>query len=155
MCANFGENGQSRVNEPDWIFYQHDGPTEVDVLPRLVEEFPDFRPRWQKHLEGWEGKPAGHYNDITVFARFALEDLYITGKTGELKRAFDLMEYWLVKGSSVLQQLIQIGFFEDFQNLALGQKYTLEEFHPFLGPKSREAWDEVVRFWAGEGWNPR
>lgn len=124
-------------------------------MPRLVEEFPEFRPRWEKHLEGWGGEPAGHFNDITVFAHFALEDLYKNGKTDELKRAFDLMEYWLTKGSSGLQQLIQIGFFEDFQNFALGQKHTLDEFLPFLGPKSREAWDEVVRIWTGKGWNPR
>lgn len=143
------------MNDPNWIFYQHDGPTEVDVMPRLVEEFPDFRPRWEKHLEWWEGKPAGHFNDITVFARFALEDLYANRKTGELKRAFDLMEYWLEKGSSGLQQLIQIGFFEDFQNLALGQKFSLDEFLPLLGPKSREAWDELVRLWAGRSNNPR
>jgi hypothetical protein len=138
------------VSEPDWIFYQHDGPTEVNVISRLVEEFPDFRPRWEKHIEWWGGKPAGHYNDITVFAHFALEDLYMTGKTDELKRAFDLMEYWLVKGSSGLQQLIQIGFLEDFQNLALGQKYSLDEFLPFLGPKSREGWDELVNYWASK-----
>lgn len=96
-----------------------------------------------------------HNNDITVFAHFALEDLYKNGKTDELKRAFDLMEYWLVKGSSGLQQLIQIGFFEDFQNLALGQKFSLDEFLPLLGPKSREAWDELVRLWAGRSNNPR
>jgi hypothetical protein len=140
------------ANNPDWIFYRHDGPTEAEVMPRLVAEFPGFRPRWEKHLEYWEGKPpAGNYNDIAQFAHFVLKDLFLDGKNDEVQRAFDLMEYWLKDGSKSLQELIVIGFFEDVQNLALGQGLALDSFVTFLGPKSREAWDELEKFWAGKG----
>jgi hypothetical protein len=139
-------------NNPDWIFYRHDGPTEAEVMPRLVAEFPGFRPRWEKHLEYWEGKPpAGNYNDIAQFAHFVLKDLFLDGKNDEVQRAFDLMEYSLKDGSKSLQDLIVIGFFEDVQNLALGQGLALDSFVTFLGPKSREAWDELEKFWAGKG----
>jgi hypothetical protein len=145
MMANMGNN-------PDWIFYRHGGPTEAEVMPRLVAEFPGFRPRWEKHLEYWEGKPpAGNYNDIAQFAHFVLKDLFLDGKNDEVQRAFDLMEYWLKDGSKSLQELIVIGFFEDVQNLALGQGLALDSFVTFLGPKSREAWDELEKFWAGKG----
>lgn len=139
-------------SKPDWIFYQHDGPTEADVMPRLVADFPDFRTRWEKHLEFWEGKPAGYYNDISEFVRFVVEDLYPSGKTEDVRRLLDLMEYWLGKGSSGVRELVTIGFFEDLQNLASSSPACSKEvFIPFLGPKSREAWDELERFWAGEG----
>jgi len=119
-------------------------------MPRLVAEFPAFRPRFEKHLESWKGKPAGNYNDITQFAYFVVRDVFLGGKTDEVQRAFDLMEYWLKDGSKSLQELIVIGFFEDVQNLALGQGLALEAFVPFLGPKSREEWGELERFWAGK-----
>ncbi len=130
-------------SSPDWIFYRRDGPTEIDVMPRLVSEFPGFRPRWEKHLESWKGEPAGSYNDIAEFAHFVAKDLYPNGNTADLQRAFDLMEQWLRDGPKNLQELIVIGFFEDVQNIALGQGIALDSFVPFLGPKSRDAWDEL------------
>lgn len=45
-------------NNPDWVFYHHDGPTGAEVMPRLLAEFPGFGPRWEKHLEFWGGEPA-------------------------------------------------------------------------------------------------
>lgn len=122
-------------------------------MPRLLAEFPGLRlcPRWKEHLEFWEGKPAGNYNDITQFVYFLVEELYPSGKTEEVQRVFDLMEHWLNTGSVSLQELVVIGFFEDLQNLASQQPFGKEAFIPFLGPKSREAWDDLERFWAGEG----
>jgi len=138
-------------NDPDWIFYRHDGPVEADVMPRLVAEFPAFRPRWDKHLEYWEGIPAGYYNDITQFVYFVVRDLYPSGKIEEVQRALDVMEDLLNNGSKAVRELVVIGFLEDLQNLASGQAFGKEAFIPFLGSKSREAWDELERFWSGEG----
>jgi hypothetical protein len=112
-------------NNPNWTFYRHDGPIEADVMPRLVAEFPGFRPRWEKHLAFWEGEPAGNYNDTTQFVYFVVGDLYPNGKIEEVQHAFDL-------------------------NLASRQAFAKEAFVPFLGPKSREAWDELERFWGGK-----
>lgn len=119
-------------------------------MSRLVAEFPGFRPRWEKHLEFWKGKPAGSYNDITEFVYFVVRDLYPSGKTEETKHVFELMEYCLKNGDKSLRELVVIGFLEDLQNLASRQAFGKEAFLPFLGPKSREAWDEIERFWAGQ-----
>ena len=133
---------------PDWISYRHDGATEADVMPRLVAEFPGFRPRWEKHLALWEGQPAGTYNDITQFVYFLVCDLYPSGKAEEVQHAFDLMEYWLKSSNESVRELVAIGFLEDLQNLASRREFGKEAFLPFLGPKSREAWDDLERFWA-------
>ena len=68
-----------------------------------------------------------------------------------MQRAFDLMEHWLKNGHVNVRELVVVGFLEDLQNLASQQPFGKEAFIPFLGPKSREAWDDLERFWAGEG----
>jgi len=108
-------------NNPDWVFYHHEGPTESEVMPRLIAEFPDLRDQWEKHLESWEGKSPGSYIDIGLFVRFVVQDLYPSGKTEVVQRAFDLMEDWLKNGHVSVQQLVVIGFLEDLQNLASQQ----------------------------------
>jgi hypothetical protein len=137
-------------DNPDWVFY-HDGKmTEAEIMPRLVEEFPEFRPRWEQHLSSWKGKAAGGYNDISVFAHFVVEELYPSGKTQELQRAFDLMEQWLVNGNNKVRELVVIGFLEDVQNIASWQPFGRAVFIPFLGPQARDAWNEIERVWAGK-----
>jgi ASPIC and UnbV len=69
-------------NNPDWIFYRDDKPNEAGVMPRLLAEFPGFRPRWEKHLEPWKGKPTGSYNDIAQFVHFVVQNLYPNGNCG-------------------------------------------------------------------------
>ena len=135
---------------PGWIFYRDDKLSETDVMPRLVAEFPAFRPRWEKHLELWKGEPAGNYNDIAEFVHFLVLDLYPTGNTEDLKRAFDLMEYWQVNGNENLRGLIAVGFLETLQNAASWQTFGREAFIPFLGPECRQAWNEIERIWAGK-----
>jgi hypothetical protein len=31
--------------DPGWIFYRDDKASEAEVMPRLIAEFPEFRPR--------------------------------------------------------------------------------------------------------------
>ena len=124
-------------DNPDWIFYSDDKATEAEIMPRVVAEFPAFRSRWEKHLELWKGKPAGHYNDIAQVAHFVVADLYPNGRTEELRRAFDMMEQWLVKGNKNVGDLVALGSLEDVQNIASWQAFGKEVFIPFLGPSSR------------------
>src|SRR5690349_4825827 len=138
-------------SKPDWVFYHHDGPSEAEVMPQLVAAFPGFRSRWEKHLQLWDGEPAGNYIDIAEFVRFVVEDLYPSEKAEEVQRVFDLMELWLKTGHANVQELVVTGFLEDLQNFAAQQPFGKEAFIPFLGPKSREAWYDLERFWEGKG----
>jgi hypothetical protein len=135
---------------PDWTFHSDHRLNEKEVMPRLVAEFPAFRLRWEKHLDFWKGKPAGNYNDIAEFAHFVVQDLYPSGNTADLQRAFDLMEHWLVNGNQNLRDLVAIGFLEDVQNAASWQTFGRDAFIPFLGPQCRQAWNEIERIWAGK-----
>jgi hypothetical protein len=135
---------------PDWVFHHNGELTEAEVLPRLIADFPGFRPRWEKHLDFWKGKPAGGYNDIAEFAHFVVQDLYPNGNTAELQHAFELMEHWLVNGNQNLRTLIAIGFLEDVQNVASWQAFGREAFILFLGPQCRLAWNEIERTWANK-----
>jgi hypothetical protein len=137
-------------NNPDWVFYSHDGPTQAEVIPRLIAEFPELKTRWEKHLESWEGESPGSYIGISLFVHFVIEDLYAGGKTEDVQRVFDLMENWLNSGSPNVRELVVTGFLEDLQKFASQQPFGKEAFVPFLGPKSREAWDDLERFWAGK-----
>ena len=143
IMANMGNN-------PDWIFHRDDRPSEAEVMPRLIAEFPGFHARWEKHLESWQGEPAGNYNDIAQFVHFVVKELYPTGKTADLQHAFDLVEQWLVNGNQNLRDLIVIGFLEDLQNVASWQEFGREVFIPFLGPQSHQAWNEIERTWASK-----
>jgi hypothetical protein len=135
---------------PDWVFHRDDKLTEVEVMPRLIADFPDFRSRWERHLELWKGKPAGSYNDIVQFAHFVAEDLYPKGKTADLQHVFDLVEHWLVNGNQNLRDLIANGFLEDLQNVASWREFGKEVLIPFLGPESRKAWNEIEKIWVGK-----
>lgn len=137
-------------DNPDWIFHHDDKVTEAEIMPRLVEEFPAFRPRWEKHLSFWKGEPAGGYNDVSEFAQFVVMELYSSGKTEEVQRAFDLMEQWLVNGNQKVRELVVIGFLEDLQNIASWQPFGKAVFIPFLSPQSRDAWNQIERVWAGK-----
>jgi hypothetical protein len=138
------------ADNPDWVFYGDDKPSEAQVMPRLITDFPDFRPRWERHLALWKGEPAGSYNDIVQFAHFVVEDLYPNGRTADLQHAFDLVEHWLVNGNHNLRELMAIGFLEDVQNIASWQEFGKKAFIPFLGPESRKAWNEIEKMWGGK-----
>jgi hypothetical protein len=138
------------TDNPDWVFYRDNKATEAEIMPRLVEEFPGFRSRWERHLELWKGEPAGGYNDIAQFAHFVVEELYPSGQTEEVQRVFDLMEQWLVNGNKKVGDIVVIGFLEDLQNIASWQPFGRAVFIPFLRPQSRDAWNEIERVWAGK-----
>jgi hypothetical protein len=127
---------------PDWVFYHDDKPSEAGIMPRLIADFPGF--------QLWKGEPAGNYNDIAEFAQFVVKDLYPSGNTADLQRAFDLMEMWLVNGNRNLRDLIAIGFLEDVQNVASWQPFGKEAFIPFLGPQCLQAWNEIEKIWTGK-----
>jgi hypothetical protein len=138
-------------DEPNWIFAPRSGkPTAADIMPRLVEEFPGFRPRWEKHLAQWKGEPAGGYIDIAEFAHFVVEELYPNGEIEKVQHAFDLMEEWLANGDRSASDLVVLGFLEDLQNVASGRPFGSSAFVAFLGPKSRDEWNDLERVWAGK-----
>jgi hypothetical protein len=61
-----------------------------ETVLSLVDKFPIFLPRWRKHLEYWQGEPAGQYNDMAEFAHFVVEDLYERANLDEMQASLRL-----------------------------------------------------------------
>jgi hypothetical protein len=116
----------------------------------LVKAFPEFSDRWRKHLAHWGGTPAGSYNDMAEFVHFVVEDLYEKEHTGEVRRAFELLETLFVEGDQPIRDLIGWGFLETLGNFASWRPYGSKVFEQFLGPMSTQCWKEIQRKWAGK-----
>ena len=123
----------------------------ADTILTLVNAFPAFLPRWRQHLEHWKGAPAGQYNDIAAFVHFVVEDLYEKGNLDDMQRVFDCLERLFAEGNQETMDIIGFGFFETLQNFASWRPYGNTVFQPFLGPMSKEVWDEISRMWQGKG----
>jgi hypothetical protein len=127
------------------------GPTLTSpTVCVLVEAFPEFSTRWRKHLADWGGEPAGSYNDMAKFVHFVVEDLYEKELTGEVRRAFELLETLFVEGDQPTRDLIGLGFLETLQNVASWRPYGNRAFEQFLGPMSTRCWKEIQRQWSGK-----
>lgn len=121
-----------------------------ETILSLVEGFPAFSPRWRKHIEYWQGEPAGNYNDMAEFVHFVVEDLYEKGKLDEMQRVFNRLETLFVEGNQETRDLIGLGFFETLQNFASWRPYGNTVFEPFFGPMSERVWKEIRRNWKGK-----
>jgi hypothetical protein len=116
----------------------------------LVEAFPDFSPRWRKHLAYWRGEPAGNYIDMAEFVHFVVEDLYEQSNLDELRRFFECLERLFVEGNQETRDIIGLGFLETLQNFASWRSYGNTVFEQFLGPMSRQVWNDIKRQWRGK-----
>lgn len=87
------------------------------------------------------------YIDISNMSRFVLWKL--TSKdTSCFDTIFQYAEQILLKGTESTRNLIVIGFFEGIQNNAGWHK--IDYYHGFdqwLQPKSKKAWNDLIKFW--------
>lgn len=121
-----------------------------ETVLSCVDKFPAFLPRWRKHLEYWQGEPAGQFNDMAEFVHFVVEDLYERGNLDEMQRVFGCLETLLAEGGQETRDLIGLGFFETLQNFASWRPYGNTVFEPFFGPMSKQVWKEIGRTWHGK-----
>lgn len=121
-----------------------------ETILSLVETFPTFSPRWRKHLEYWQGEPAGDYNDMAEFVHFVVGDLYEKGNLDEMRRVFDCLERLFTEGNQGTRNLIGLGFFETLQSFTSWRPYGNTVFEPFFGPMSKRVWKEIIRNWKGK-----
>ena len=70
------------------------------------------------------------------------------GRGAELAPVFALIEGWLTGGDDYTRTLAVTGFLEDLQNGALHRGTRPDDFHPMLGARAREAWDQLNGFWS-------
>jgi hypothetical protein len=120
------------------------------TISALREAFPQFSERWTRYIESWGGKPPGSYLDMAEFVHFVVEDLYEKRSLDETRRAFQVLDKLFVEGDQSTRDLVGFGFFETLPCVASWQPYGSRVFEEFLGPMSKQVWNEIQRKWAGK-----
>lgn len=120
-------------------------------MPLLLEAAPGVSETWREHLEYWGSEDRGPYTDLGAFAGYLVQS-FGSGSTSEFGAVFDVVEQILRDGDESAKQLATIGVLEDIQTIASHESFGAEAFVKWLGPLSREAWDQIDRLWrAGNG----
>jgi hypothetical protein len=118
------------------------------VIPRFLEVCPSFQQRWNEHLAYWAGKPAGDYLDIAELAHHVVESY--AGDRSCLPAIFQLTEELLRAGHPKQKEIIAAGLLEAVQTIASHQDFGPDAFLSYLGPLSRDVWDQIERAWQGK-----
>ncbi len=122
--------------------------TQDKIIPFLLERCPEFAPAWKDHQSGVNAD-IGPYIDVGEFVHFLI-DSYELGNGDLMRRAFQAVEDLLVEGDRSVQEITALGILETLQCAASWKPYGNKAFIQWLGPKSREEWDELVEIWRGK-----
>lgn len=125
-------------------------PSTSPVIAELRRACPEFTDRWKKHISSWGGNPAGTYNDMAEFVHFVVEDLYEKGELDAVRGIFQLLEKLLIGADQETRDFIGLGFFETLQNYASWRPHGKAVYEQFLGPMSKQVWNELQAKWAGK-----
>jgi hypothetical protein len=124
--------------------------TKDDMMGVLLAACPSFTPEWEAFVDEWKDE-AGDlplYLALSSFARHIIGMLE-RNEVGDFPAIFQAVERLHVEGDSYVQETATVGLLEDLQNLNLHRTTQPEQFRPYLGPQSRQGWDDLYRFWKG------
>lgn len=118
------------------------------LLATCPEYLPEFEATRKVLYAGQLPEALDPYFDLGVFTDHLI-DLAQHKDTKRFPAVFALIEQLLVEGSSDVRNWVGVGVLEGMQNhLAnAGIGYALME--PWLGPKTRKAWDALIEGWGG------
>lgn len=124
---------------------------KVQVIPMLLEVCPSYQIRWNIYYSDTyiEGEEQLLYLDLADFASHIIE-LFKDNKCDSFGIIFELIEKIHIQGDEYVKEAITIGFLEDLQNFALGEKIELANFEEYLGIESKKWWDQLNDFWSGK-----
>jgi len=122
---------------------------QSQIVELLLQACPTSQQCWDEHREWWGDEDAGAYNDIAVFAHFAV-DSFASGKTDCLPALFGAIESVLSDGEEEARQLAIVGFLEGVQNIASHRPFGYDAFVPWLGVNSIVAWRSLEKLWEGK-----
>ena len=114
----------------------------------LLDACPSFLPAWESWLKEWSelADDLPLYLALCEFARHLIAMLE-RSEAESFPTIFRAVERLQEEGEHYVSEAAVIGLLEDLQNLNLHTVTEPEQFRPFLGPKSVEAWDELYAFW--------
>jgi hypothetical protein len=120
--------------------------TRVEMIPVLLEVFPELKPEWEEFRSEWKGEGLPLY---LFFGDVALKviELHANGFTNRLDEIFRAVERWHTEGDSYVRNAATIGFLEDLQNSGLHKTTQPEDFRSYLLPESEKWWNKLNQFW--------
>lgn len=136
-------------------------PTSPSIYTADAERFfersrqlaPSFVTVDDHGAEDWQGDdgPLG-YIRIAALA-WHLARLAEMGSWDEVNAILDEAEATIKIADPYTSKLMVVGLLEDLQNACLQTegRVRLVEVRALLGPASRAAWDDLMRFWHGSG----
>ena len=124
--------------------------SKAEVMPLLLGACPGFEQMWREHLEWWGSAERGIFNDTSEFARYLVE-CYARGSMDEFSDAFLTIETLIHQGDDEARGAAVVGVLESLQVRATHTTFGPDVFLRFLGPLSREAWQEIDDLWAAAG----
>lgn len=115
------------------------------ACPSFVAVDDAGRPEWEED----EPEPLG-YIRIAALA-WHLASLAAEGRLDLVRPILNLVEETLPRADKYTHDLLVVGLLEDLQNACLQSPVPvrLVDVRALLGPTSRAAWDELMRFWHG------
>ncbi len=119
--------------------------SKEDCMKFILNKFPGFKERWQKHLDWWDGEDAGLCNDLSQFSRYVIE-LIAQKQLENLPQIFSFIEFLMTNGDSEVQNATATCFLENLINVT-PEKISANSFVPLLGAESRsycKAWDKFT-----------
>lgn len=125
--------------------------TKEQVMNMILDVCPEFQEQWDKYFyEAYnEDDEQLLYIDLSEFARFVLR-MFKINEIELLKKVFELVEVIVCNGDDYVSEAITIGFLEDLQTLALGDKIELCLLETYLGSESKKWWIQILDFWSGK-----
>jgi len=118
-----------------------------ECFAAVISDAPGFESRWRDVLARWEPEYPGDYNAMLEFASYLVEQ-YQVGDTSCFAAVFAKVEHCAQSGDWEVLNLISVGLFENIQNLSSHRPIGQAVFLRWLGPKSRQLWDNMNEVWA-------
>ena len=116
----------------------------------LIKAFPAVVPAWEEHIADWDGEHGSvPYISASVFSRHIV-GAFEAGETTSFPSGFGLIEKLVEEGNDEVRGITIVGILEGIQNAASWKSFGPRVFIQWLGPRSREAWDELESLWAGK-----
>ena len=122
---------------PDFTF---DGLNMLEAM-RLVD--PSFSAESDKFPDERE-EPL--YLALSELALHLIRNLE-AGHTDRFNAIFDVVERWIIEGSSNVREAAIVGLLEDLQNKNLHRTTSPDDFKSWLRPQSAIWWTKLDAFW--------
>lgn len=122
---------------------------EPEVMPLLVAACPSFAEVWAEYTSDPDFDPALLHVHLGEFAAHVIE-LLRHGDSPELEPTFDVIERLFSEGDEEVREAATLGLLDGLQSATVTAAVSPARFLALLRPATRQRWDELERFWAGQ-----